>query len=82
MTPRLNLILDEILSIDGNRPAYEALIRRLSSTEQVERFAVLERDFEAERGEVTPTLKVRREVVARNFAGALEGLYANRAGDF
>jgi long-chain acyl-CoA synthetase len=49
--------------------------RRLSSTEQVKRFAVLERDFAVERDEVTPTLKVKRETVARNFADVLEGLY-------
>jgi len=50
--------------------------RRLSSTEQVKRFALLGRDFEVERDEVTPTLKLKRDVVARNFADVLAGLYA------
>jgi long-chain acyl-CoA synthetase len=54
----------------------ERVNRRLSSTEQVKRFAVLERDFQVERDEVTPTLKVKRETVARNFADVLESLYA------
>lgn len=55
----------------------DAANRRLSSTEQVKRFAVLERDFSVEREEVTPTLKLKREVVARNYADAIERLYAS-----
>ena len=54
----------------------EGVNRRLSSAEQVKRFAVLERDFQVERDEATPTLKVKRETVARNFADVLESLYA------
>jgi long-chain acyl-CoA synthetase len=50
--------------------------RRVSSSEQVKRFRVLPRDFEAARDEVTPTLKVKRDVVAKNFREELEGLYA------
>ncbi|HEX8503152.1 MAG TPA: hypothetical protein VF659_21390 [Pyrinomonadaceae bacterium] len=38
--------------------------------------AVLGRDFRAELDEVTPTLKLRRDVVARNFADVLQNLYA------
>jgi long-chain acyl-CoA synthetase len=49
--------------------------RRVSSSEQIKRFRVLARDFEAERGEVTPTLKVRRDVVTENFRDELRGLY-------
>ena len=54
----------------------EGVNRRLSSTEQVKRFAVLERDFLVERDEVTPTLKVKRETIARHFADVLDRLYA------
>ena len=41
--------------------------------------AILERDFEMDRGEVTPTLKLRRRVVLDNFADAVEGLYDGAA---
>jgi long-chain acyl-CoA synthetase len=54
----------------------EAANRRVSSSESVRRFAVLGRDFRAELDEVTPTLKLKRDVVARNFAELLQGLYA------
>lgn len=48
---------------------------RVSSTEQIKRFAILERDFEIERDELTPTMKLRRETIARHFADRLEQLY-------
>jgi long-chain acyl-CoA synthetase len=50
--------------------------RRVSSTEAVKRFAVLERDFQIEADEVTPTLKVKRDVIARRFQDLLQSLYA------
>jgi long-chain acyl-CoA synthetase len=47
-----------------------------ASFEQVKRFAVLDRDFSAEQDEVTPTLKLKRKVVAEHFAKEIEELYA------
>lgn len=54
----------------------DAANRRLSSSESVRRFLILPRDFRADLDEVTPTLKLKRDVVARNFADALQSLYA------
>jgi long-chain acyl-CoA synthetase len=50
---------------------------RVSSSEQIKRFAILKRDFSPEFDEVTPTLKLKRNVVAENFEGLLEKLYEN-----
>ena len=50
---------------------------RVSSSEQIKRFAILERDFSPEFDEVTPTLKLKRNVVAENFKDLLEKLYEN-----
>ena len=47
----------------------------VSKAESIRKFEVLERDFELEREELTPTMKVRRSRVAANFAEALERLY-------
>jgi long-chain acyl-CoA synthetase len=47
-----------------------------ASFEQVKRFAILDRDFSAEHDEVTPTLKLKRKVVAEHFADEIEALYA------
>lgn len=48
---------------------------RLSSTEQIKRFAVLDRDFSIEADEITPTMKIKRDVVSRRYADIIEGLY-------
>jgi long-chain acyl-CoA synthetase len=47
-----------------------------ASFEQVKRFRILDRDFAAEHDEVTPTLKLKRKVVADHFADEIEELYA------
>jgi long-chain acyl-CoA synthetase len=49
--------------------------RQHSRFEQIKRFAILPRDFSAEEGEVTPTLKLRRRVVQEHFAHEIEQLY-------
>jgi long-chain acyl-CoA synthetase len=50
--------------------------RDLSRFEQIKRFTVLPRDFSAEHGEITPTLKLKRRVCEEHFAADIEGLYA------
>ncbi len=47
----------------------------LSRFEQIKRFRVLPRDFGAEEGEVTPTLKLKRRVCEEHFAAEIEALY-------
>jgi long-chain acyl-CoA synthetase len=54
----------------------ESANRRVSSSESVKRFVILPRDFRADLDEVTPTLKLKRDVVARNFREVLQSLYA------
>jgi long-chain acyl-CoA synthetase len=49
-----------------------------SRFEQIKRFAILPRDFSADEGEITPTLKLKRRVVQEHFADAIEGLYVAR----
>jgi long-chain acyl-CoA synthetase len=50
--------------------------RDLSRFEQIKRFAILPRDFSAEAGEVTPTLKLKRRVCQEHFAAEIESLYS------
>jgi long-chain acyl-CoA synthetase len=47
----------------------------LSSTEQIKRFAVLNKDFSIEADEITPTMKIKRDVVSRRYASIIESLY-------
>ena len=50
--------------------------RRLSRTEQVRRFAILDRELSLEQDELTPTMKVRRGVVTARFRDRFDALYA------
>ena len=48
---------------------------KVSQTEAIKRFAVLERDFSIEADEITPTQKVKRAVVTERYADILAALY-------
>jgi long-chain acyl-CoA synthetase len=47
----------------------------LASFESVKRFEILDRDLTIDRGEVTPTGKVKRRVIAERFSQLIERLY-------
>ena len=48
---------------------------QLQSYAKIKKFTVLANDFTQEGGELTPTLKVKRKVVAEKYQAALEDLY-------
>ena len=50
--------------------------RRVSSTESIKKFAVLDRDFEIAKDEITPTGKVKRDIIAQRYSNLIEELYA------
>lgn len=47
-----------------------------AQVEQVKKFAILDRDLTQAGGELTPTLKVKRNVVAKKYAEVLDSLYS------
>ncbi|UJR86584.1 AMP-dependent synthetase/ligase [Sandaracinus amylolyticus] len=49
---------------------------KLARVEQVKKFTILPRPFGIDTGELTPTLKIKRSVVARNFASEIDAMYA------
>jgi long-chain acyl-CoA synthetase len=61
----VRFLLDEV-----NRATPE-----LASYERVKKIAVLDHDFDIGMGEVTPTLKVKRNIVEQKYAGLIESLY-------
>jgi long-chain acyl-CoA synthetase len=53
---------------------------KFARVEQVKKFAILPRDLSQEGGELTPTLKVKRAVVADKYADEVERLYGDSSG--
>jgi long-chain acyl-CoA synthetase len=49
---------------------------KFARVEQVKKFEILPQDLSQEGGELTPTLKVKRAVVADKYTGEIEALYA------
>jgi long-chain acyl-CoA synthetase len=56
--------------------AVEDANRVVSRAESIRRFRILDRDFTEAGGQLTPTLKLRRNVVMTEFADDIEGLYS------
>jgi long-chain acyl-CoA synthetase len=54
----------------------EEINKKFARVEQVKKISILPRDLTQESGELTPTLKVKRAVVAQKHVDAIEELYA------
>lgn len=50
--------------------------RSVSKAESIRKFAILPSDLSVENGELTPTLKVKRNIVAEQYREQLEALYS------
>ena len=68
------------LNAPGSNETVQSIIdnvnRRVSSTESIKRFAILERDFEIARDEITPTGKLKRDVITNRFREVIDELYS------
>jgi long-chain acyl-CoA synthetase len=66
------------LSVDINQEIQQAvdeLNTGFARVEQLKKFAVLPRQLSIEGGELTPTLKVKRNKVSEHFADIIDGMY-------
>jgi long-chain acyl-CoA synthetase len=61
----LNFMLAEV---DRSTPA-------LASYEKIKKIALLDRDFEIDKGEITPTLKVKRNIVENKYRNIIDSMY-------
>ena len=57
----------------------ETVNAQFSRVEGIKKFCILPRNLTLEAGELTPTLKMKRKVVAEHFAREIEALYAEDA---
>ena len=74
------ITLAEDVPTEGSEEEMQRVVdevnKELSRYEQIKRFTILPRDFSAEEGEVTPTLKLKRRVCQEHFAAEIEALYS------
>ena len=52
--------------------------KQLAGFEHIKRFRILEREFSIDRGEMTPTMKVRRKQVLENYKSIVSELYLGK----
>ena len=63
------------------RGEIDRLTQDIADYERVRRFTVLDRELAMDRDELTPTLKIKRRVVAEHFADEIRALYGGRKDD-
>ncbi len=59
------------------RQEIDRLLAQISAEEQVGRFAILDRNFTVEQGELTAKLSLRRKTIIANFAREIDQMYSN-----
>ncbi|MFJ5722388.1 AMP-dependent synthetase/ligase [Streptomyces sp. NPDC093149] len=72
--PIRDLVVDDELRAALQRAVDEAN-RLVSRAESIRRFTVLPVDFTEEGGHLTPSLKLKRDVIARDFDAEIDALY-------
>jgi long-chain acyl-CoA synthetase len=70
-----DLIDDEDLRAEVQRAVDDAN-EAVSRAERIRKFRILPADFTEQGGQLTPTLKLKRAVVSKEFAAEIEALYA------
>ncbi len=69
------LLVDDLELRAVLQRAVDEANRLVSRPESIRKFAVLPVDFTQEAGHLTPSMKLRREAVMRDFSAQVEGLY-------
>ncbi|MDZ4265750.1 MAG: AMP-binding protein, partial [Mycobacterium sp.] len=74
-----NLSFAEIARHDSTRELIggyiDTLNEQLNRWEQIKRFALLDRELSVAAGDLTPSLKAKRNVIVKNFADTITNLY-------
>jgi long-chain acyl-CoA synthetase len=62
-------------------PYFDQVNKTLAKYETVKQFAILPKDLSIDEGELTPSLKVKRKVVEKKYAGLLDKMYEGSVAD-
>jgi long-chain acyl-CoA synthetase len=78
-----DLVFKDRTDLCGRPEVAEYLLARIDEAtpdlapyERIKKIAVLDHDFELEAGEITPTLKIRRNIIERKYKSVIDSLYA------
>jgi long-chain acyl-CoA synthetase len=76
-----SLTVEALVDDDGMRAAIDEAVERVngqhSHAEGIRHWRLLPHDLSVAEGELTPTLKVRREIVTTKYADLIEEMYAD-----
>ncbi|HWH44252.1 MAG TPA: long-chain fatty acid--CoA ligase [Thermoleophilaceae bacterium] len=79
LAERLGVSVEDLPESPDARAEVQTVVDQVNSTvgpvEQIKKFKILPADLSQEGGELTPTLKVKRNVVAEKYAGEIDALY-------
>ncbi|HLE97386.1 MAG TPA: long-chain fatty acid--CoA ligase [Candidatus Thermoplasmatota archaeon] len=71
---------EELVGLPDARAIFQREVDRVNGTlsryEQIKSFALLPRELTMDGGELTPTMKIKRKVVDKNFAKEIEAIYS------
>ena len=74
-----NALSDKLVSdaatLSEIKKTVESLNQTLASFEQIKKFAVLSREFSIADGEMTPTLKMKRNIIEDHYKSVIDSLY-------
>jgi len=72
--------IEDLLKKSHIREFYEEKLEQLQQSlanfEKVKKFKLLAHDFSMNLGELTPTLKIRRQIIINHFSGLIDEMYA------
>jgi long-chain acyl-CoA synthetase len=67
--------------VDFMRAEVEKATPLLASYERIKKIVLLGRDFDIEKDEITPSLKVRRSIIEGKYQDLIESMYREESGD-
>ncbi|MCK5105567.1 MAG: hypothetical protein KAR17_22235, partial [Cyclobacteriaceae bacterium] len=72
--------IEDLLKKSHIRELYEEKLEKLQHSlanfEKVKKFKLLPEDFSMNLGELTPTLKIRRQIIINHFSSLIDEMYA------
>jgi len=64
--------------IDFFEKRFEAMQQQLPNFEKVKKFRLLPREFSLDKGEITATLKIKREAIIRKYKHLIDSMYSDK----